>query len=324
MTAAVRSSTEDTDFWAPTDPEGHAERAGMSLHERLSRTVVRGRAGLQGESPFGDLDDAPTESAQSVAMARFTEVVDALRGEFSPGDVAAIAAARPAGDECCPDGLSFRDETGRQDQLTDEAIEQVESGQLAQVEPITNEIAARPADDIQHALLQVREQIQAMEQSSERRAVERLAESPAEARRHLTPEFKSAGTARQLGVEIARIVDVMEARFERIEVANAKRVADLGAEIRQEIAQMIDALAARVSDLEPRAPLAAVDVGDQRLPSTGFAPADGRFAEEATDSADASYRMVEREQHPSSGRRERSIFAWLRFQPNRPSRTQTA
>jgi hypothetical protein len=224
-------------------------------------------------------DDLPppaaTECAQSaVAVARFTEAIDALCGEYSPSDVAEVATDRPTGDEGCSDGLSFKDETGPHGQLTDEEIERVERGQLAQLDPIPDEIAVRRADDIQDALRQVREQIQAMEQSSER-AVERLAQSTAESRRHLTPEFKSAGTARQLGVEIARIVDVMEARFERTEVASAKRVAELGAEIRQEIAQMIDALAARVSDLEQRSTPAVVDdVDDQRLPSTGLSGSD--------------------------------------------------
>jgi hypothetical protein len=297
LTAAVRSSAEDIDLWALTDAEDCAGRAPISLQERLSRTGVQGGACLQGESrtdapewltttaqgarpqaAFAVVaqtiqDDFPspaaTECAQLVAVARFTKAVDALCGEYSPRDVAEVApAGSAAGDESCSEGLSFNDETGPQDQLTDDGIAQVEAHLSAQVDPIPDETAVRPADDIQRALLQVREHIQAVEQSSER-AVERLAESTAEARRHLTPEFKSAGTVKRLGVEIARIVDVMEARFERTEVASAKRVAELGAEIRQEIAQMIDALAARVSDLEQRTTQAAVDVGDQRLPSSG-------------------------------------------------------
>lgn len=114
-------------------------------------------------------------------------------------------------------------------------------------------------DEVERALRQVREEIQAAEQSSPV-APERLTESAVDSPRQLALGFGSAGTVKQLGFEIARIVDVVEARFERTESANATQMAELRAEITQEMAELIEALATRIGDLEQRAAESAAQV----------------------------------------------------------------
>ncbi len=121
-------------------------------------------------------------------------------------------------------------------QLDDEDIELLLEGPVAPVAPPE----APRLDEVEVALRQVREEVEA----AAPHAAARTAAAP---RPVTTPDGPALGQASadaiaQLGVDIARLVDVVDCGFERLEAAGAKQAVNL----RTDVAQMLDDLAGRL------------------------------------------------------------------------------
>ncbi|HWF76347.1 MAG TPA: hypothetical protein VN694_04145 [Caulobacteraceae bacterium] len=140
--------------------------------------------------------------------------------------------------------------------------------------------------EIERALREMREQMDAAVQLAETAALVATPPSP------LAPEGSEQGEASteaiaHLGLDIARLVEVMDCGFDRVEAANARQ----SLELRNEVSQMFDELAARIEKFErqsadPRAdetPLAAepCEVGVESAPPVEANGGEGPRADDA-------------------------------------------
>ena len=100
--------------------------------------------------------------------------------------------------------------------------------------------------DVERALREIREQIEAAEQVAEAR--ERAEPGVAGAQASAGLGQASTEAIAQLGLDIARLVDVMDCGFDRVEAASARQTLEL----RSEVTQLFDELATRLEDVERR------------------------------------------------------------------------
>ena len=161
----------------------------------------------------------------------------------------------------CPGGRLAEDIAAPRRQLDDEDIELLLGGPVAPVAPP----AAARLDEVEVGLRQVREEVQAAAPHAAARAA--AAPRPVAAPDGPALGQASADAIAQLGVDIARLVDVVDCGFERLEAAGAKQAADL----RTDVAQMLDDLAGRLGAGRPiDAAKADVMVGAEPAPTVAW------------------------------------------------------
>ncbi|HXQ17846.1 MAG TPA: hypothetical protein VN814_24770 [Caulobacteraceae bacterium] len=216
----------------------------MTLGDWLNQILIQDAAFAFAEAlplePFAGLPPPDAgENAQLAAVERFTAVVDAFCAEPLSDCVAEERPSAAAAEAVSP-----------LDDLPDDGIEPFLAGLVAQLDAVRDEMAAkieqgaaRRLDAIERSLQQMCGYIEASDTALE----------PLPVAVEATPDTASAehdhhpgAAVKQLGLEVARVVEVVDARFARIDV---------------EIAQMIDGFAGRIAAFEQRdAALAAGDM----------------------------------------------------------------
>ena len=279
MAEAVQWSPGEVDVWTRAFAEDHAQRAGLSVRDWLEQFVARETA-LAGpdalaadpprtQPPEDDVPpkprDEPATAADQLepdtpvtawapprdAFGQRTErpepqpppdgaPANAVAGEAAPATVGAFGEGE---DDSIEGHFTARarvaglwDLAEPRRQLDDEDIELLLGGPVAPVAPP----AAARLDEVEVALRQVREEVQAAAPHAAARAA--AAPRPVAAPDGPALGQASADAIAQLGVDIARLVDVVDCGFERLEAAGAQQAVDL----RSDVAQMLDELAGRL------------------------------------------------------------------------------
>ncbi|HEX3406391.1 MAG TPA: hypothetical protein VHS81_04060 [Caulobacteraceae bacterium] len=128
--------------------------------------------------------------------------------------------------------------------MESEEIEQLLGGSAPQAgDPVEVE-AHPPLSEVERALREMREQMDAAVLLAETAAP--VSPSAAVASASVVREEASTEAIANLGLDIARLVDVMDCGFDRIEAAHARQTLEL----RGEVAQMFDELASRMDKFE--------------------------------------------------------------------------
>ncbi len=296
MTAAVQWSPGEVDVWTRAFAEEHAQRAGLSVRDWLEQFVARetalagpdaleadlprAAAPAEDDVPPPEPDDEPATAADALepdtpvtawapprdAFGQRTErpepqpLADGAPASAVAGEAASPAAVGGFGDgedDSIEGHFSARarvaglwDLAEPRQQLDDEDIELLLGGPGARIEPP----AAPRLDEVEVALRQVREEVQAA-------APPTAAHTAAAAHPATTPDGPALGQASadaiaQLGVDIARLVEVVDCGFERLEAVGAKQTVDL----RSDVAQMLDKLASRLEHPDRPTVAAEADV----------------------------------------------------------------
>jgi len=228
LTTAVQSDAADIDNWTRTFAEDQAARAGLSVREWIEQFVARETTPRGGEeTPENQTGHAESSLDDRELIASDPEIADPPE-ELRPEPAAIEVCASPSDTPDC-------DQTTYASQ---DEIEQVLDGLLAQVDVVRAQLSAkiredsaRRLDGIERALRGMRDQIQAAEHGGEVRDTPSPGSSPA-----IETPF----------LDIARVVEAVDCGFERIEAVGANQIAEL----RAGIETMFDALAARIDNLE--------------------------------------------------------------------------
>jgi hypothetical protein len=244
LTAADRSRAKRIDSWTRAIAEESARRAGMTLRDWLSQVLIQDTALRQAESPLDELQaslPAPEagESAQLAALERFTALVDAFCAEpesDAVGRAPAVAAAA----------------VSPLDELADDGIEPFLAGLVAQLDAVRDEMAAKIEQGAARRLDAIERSLQQMSGYVEASDTVANEDTPNAVAAEL--DDQPAAAVKHLGLEVARVVEAVDARFARIDV---------------EIAQMIDGFAARIAAFEQR----DAALADDRPDATPAAPA---------------------------------------------------
>jgi hypothetical protein len=282
LTAAVQWSPGEVDVWTRAFAEDHAQRAGLSVRDWLEQFVFRETALAGPDSPPADPPEAaappehaiPSEPADELASAadelepgdpliawapprdafgqrmERPELAAAVDGAPASGVGGGAAAATSSGfgdgeDDSIEGHFSARarvaglwDLAEPRRQLDDDDIELLLGGPVAPTEPPE----APRLDEVETELRQVREEVQAAAPHAAARTA--AAASMVAAPDGLAPALgqASADAIVQLGVDIARLVEVVDCGFERLEAVGAKQAVDL----RSDVARMLDELARRL------------------------------------------------------------------------------
>jgi len=147
--------------------------------------------------------------------------------------------------------------------VLDELSAQVDTVR-AQMSARLREDSTRRLDGIERALRGMREQIQAVEQGAGMGG-EYVSEAPAIMQGEVATapsQYFAAAAAGARNVEAARMVEIMESGFERLEASSARQMAGL----RADIEHLFDGLAARINSLEQRATPPVAEIDDQSTP----------------------------------------------------------
>ena len=245
-----------------------------------------------GDVADGERHDQPHQTASDVAaeleLTTPAEAWGPTRGAFGQ------RAGRPATAPSAADlGASPASQAWERPRLDDDDIEALLESQ-APLEVVSETLQPDPdqgLDGIETALRRLSDEMQATQAQSEAgRAVTNLSQRPPP-----TWGQASADALVQLGVDIARLVEVVDCGFDRIEAMSAKQTVEL----RSEVAELFEALTDRIASVEQRSVPAATDadaelsVGPadasseaQDHPEPGPALAE-RFGETAADVGDA-------------------------------------
>jgi hypothetical protein len=271
LTEAVQWSPGEVDVWTRAFAEDHAQRAGLSVRDWLEQFVARetalaGPDALESDPPRAAAaapeDDVPPpkprdepataadELEPDTSVTAWTPPRDAFGQRTErPGPQDGEAAPAAAGgfgdgeDNSIEGHFSARarvaglwDLAAPRRQLDDDDIELLLEGPVARIAPP----AAPRLDEVEVALRQVREEVEAAAPHAAARAA--AAPRPVAAPEGPALGQASADAIAQLGVDIARLVDVVDCGFERLEAAGAKQAVNL----RTDVAQMLDDLAGRL------------------------------------------------------------------------------
>jgi hypothetical protein len=264
LTAVLTSESKVIDARIREVAEQHAREAGMSLREWLGQIIMQDAVRGWDGPPGGSIDAlAIAPSAQALARAiagletaerahmaavdRFSDMVNAVCADSWP-EVADEPSAAPAsaGD------LEVAEATSADAAIAEAAEESAEleaevgtflTGLLTHVDGLRMEIAAkveanaaRRLDRVGRTLEEMRNYIEAAEQELDGSSG------------MLEGDDVSAAAVKQLAAEVARFIAVVDARFQRTDVAGAGQMSEL----RGEIAMRIDELVARIADCERR------------------------------------------------------------------------
>lgn len=348
MAEALLRGADDIDSWTRAFAEEQAKRAGMPVRAWLDEFVAREAGGDADQTPT-TAAPAPSAHSQSQPADRVDNgaAADPVNGWSAAREAFGQRASRPeasrsaeaarasaasilarAVDNAAPlpairtdincdsddpsDELGVRArvsqaQTGARRRLDSDEIERLLGGSVPQdpQEELETQVVLT---DVERALRDMREQMDAAAQLSE--VTPRGAPDAAMAASAPRAEASTEAIAR-LGVDIARLVDVMDCGFDRIETASARQTLEL----RSEVAQMFDELASRIDQFErppadpvagvaatdPQAP-AADEIGDESAPPVDTAggepldePVDEAVAPATADSPGLSAPDVERD-----------------------------
>jgi hypothetical protein len=268
LTAADRSRATRIDSWTRAIAEESARRAGITLGDWLNQVLIQDTAFRQPESPHLAQLAAlpplePDESVQLAALERFAAVVEAYCAE--PELTAVVEAPPPP--------VAPAEAVSPLEGFADDGIEPFLAGLVAQLDAVRDEMAAkieqgagRRLDSIERTLEQMCGYIEASDQAAD------VTPEPLAVTAEDTPyvavadlDHQPVAAVKQLGLEVARAVEIVDARFARIDA---------------EITEMIDGFAARLAAFERRdaalaaeaTPPAPAEVFGPPLPPAG--PAD--------------------------------------------------
>jgi hypothetical protein len=246
LTAAIQSKSEDVDAWTRAFAEEQASRAGVPVREWLERFVVDQTGGMGGAPLDSDHDEAVKPHAETGDDAVTLAVDVSQETEAAPSSQSdERAAALLPGDD----------------------IERVFERQLAQLDEAAADEPAETSDDSATRLGDIESALQqiAAEQGPD---IVAGGHAEADAPTREPPELprSSIGAIEGLSLEFARLAEVVDCGLERIEAITAREVAEL----RGEVAQLFDGLAARVDTVERRSigPLDAGPHDDLLEPAT--------------------------------------------------------
>jgi localization factor PodJL len=245
----------------PLDPEREVETREWSTN-RVEAAEHRAMLAIGGMAPSIAAALEKSERAQIAAAARFDGMIDALcnaethasnavsdlrhehgQAHQGPDQVEARAAEtlrrlrrllEDAGQR-----LSSAANAWSQDQSSDLGIEQIAASLSAEAEAVRADMAARARETADCRFERIE---RTLEQIAGDQAAEALGHRPAR-------------TIERLGGEVARIIEVVDLRLARNEVAAAQERAKL----RTEIAQIVEQLNERIADAERRGAVAAPD-----------------------------------------------------------------
>jgi hypothetical protein len=275
LTGAEQRNATDIDLWTRAFAAEQAKQAGISVRAWLDAFVAREAAGAapppadddRGRTARPEPDDPMTGwSPAREAFGQRSHRPEALEGvEASLVSAAAILAR--AVDDAAPVGAGSAREPLRSGRLADELGVRARvshAGQSARRRLDSDEIQrllaapAQPAGwpeadsqaalgEIEQALREIREQMDAAAQLTE-------AAAGAPPNAAVAPQSAPSGEASteaiaNLGLDIARLVEVMDCGFERIETASVRQ----SLELRSEVSQMFGELASRMERFERHA-----------------------------------------------------------------------
>jgi hypothetical protein len=202
---------------------------------RLSAVWASANAadGWQTVSDDDEAAEAELGLAQGVEQATASPATDVRRLDFELDDA---ATAAPGGGDVTPENIS----------------EYAVSAALAGLSQFVESLRAELPSDFAAG--------SAPEVSVASVAGAYRAESAAEARRQTPdPGQGPADAVKQLGLEVARVVEIMDARIERTEIVGANQLAEL----RSEMEELIVALLDRIEAIEDGAAMTAGDADDR-------------------------------------------------------------
>jgi hypothetical protein len=209
-------------------------------------------------------------------VARFAQGDDPVFGEWSSDDVAETCAPCDVGSDLPAESVvdpAPTDPTAPTAQLRDDEIEQALEGLSTRVDSIRRQMSAKQRQDsarrvesIERALRRMREELAASEQGDDSGVKCFANVAASQPNQALEVRYGAAGPVEHGRLEVDCMVEVVDRGFERIEAIGAKQAAEL----RSEIAQVFEALAARIDNIERPSigPAEAVD----RQPSPSAAP----------------------------------------------------
>jgi hypothetical protein len=234
LTAELQSSVRTIDAHTRAIAEDYARRAGMTLHQWLILVLAQNETDFEGERFDPALADELVWSSEA-------ETPDA----FARAEV---------------------DWQPPQDEFElDDDDEPFLADLLARLDAVRDEMAAKIQDSATRRLDRIERELIAMCGHIEAEQAADVADQPAA---ESAADDGGRQAARRLALEVARIVEAVEARFARIDVDGAAQMATL----RGEIAQTIDGLAARINHFEQRDGLGAA--ANENKPSLGLSEAD--------------------------------------------------
>ena len=277
MTGAQQRTATDIDLWTRAFAKEQAQQAGMSVRAWLDEFIAREAESaahppvlssashqLSAASGHPASDDAMScwspareafgqrshrpEALQAAIATQVSAASILARAVDDAGPVRAERAADRAHDEERPDELGIRARVSQagasaRRRLESDEIEFLLDDPAQPAGPVETEPPA-PLSEVERALREMREQMDAAVQLTEAAASALSSAAPAPQR----APFAEASTEAiaNLGHDIARLVDVMDCGFERVDSASAK----LSLELRSEVSQMFDELASRIERFE--------------------------------------------------------------------------
>jgi len=287
LTAVLTSESKVIDARVREIAEQHAQEAGMSLREWLGQIIVQDVARGH-ESAFGGSPDAlavapaaqalaraiagleTAERAHIAAVDRFSDIVNVVCTDSWLDDVPETPDLSAVNDMEAGETPIVEMAIGDTD---DDAEIESEVGTfladlLTQVDGLRMEIAAkveenaaRRLDRVGRTLEEMRAYIEAADQELDQAGAGGMDEG----------DDVSAAAVKQLAAEVARFIEVVDARFQRTDDVGAGQLSEL----RGEIGMRIEELVARIADCERRVmqddadidglapPAIALDAGDE-------------------------------------------------------------
>jgi hypothetical protein len=301
LTAVLTSESKVIDAQIREIAEQQAQQAGMTLREWLGQIIVldavRGR-----ESPPGESTDAlavapaaqalaraiagleTAERAHMAAVDRFSEIVNVVCADSWPEVVAETPDLGVVSDLESPETSGVEMAIGAADESAElEAdVGTFLTGLLTHVDGLRMEIAAkveenaaRRLDRVGRTLDEMRSYIEVAEQELDGPSAGGMAEG----------DDVSAAAVKQLATEVARFIEIVDARFQRTDDAGAGQLT----EMRGEIGVRIDELVARIADCERRVAPPDADFDGGAAPITALEPFEDLtfdFTELAHDAVD--------------------------------------
>jgi hypothetical protein len=245
----VESAGQPAPAVSARDGLADARREARDWADDLDSTEPLGAWGPAREA-FGQRcsrpDALPTaERAQASAaaiLARATDLPAAAHPDAPTHADGAVPDNRVAGEL----GVRARVSQAPRPRLDIEEVERLLDGPVSQGDGQTGIEPQSALLDVERALREIREEIEAAEQVSE--TPEPSGPDVAEAEAPGGGGQASTQAIAQLGLDIARLVEVMDCGFDRVEAASARHTLEL----RREVTQLFDELAARLEDVERR------------------------------------------------------------------------
>ena len=220
MTTIIRSNAKDTDAWARAIAAVHARRAALTQQEGLVHAVAPSEDGLFDRDAHYSHDELSKDAEPSEPER---ETVEAIEGEERPTTDVEWAET-PATFEASPAQAAANPLPGAEGDAYCAVTAAIDRLSVF-VDSVCDE---RPSDEAS-----------GWEPGFDMGA----------------PARQRGSAVRRLGYEVARIVKITDARFDRIEIVAANQTAEL----RIEFEQMIAELVTRIEQVESRSALATAE-----------------------------------------------------------------